>query len=142
MYYVNEEQIEVRLNFIPTLADVCSKLTHEWKTQDLVHQFAQERTLHLAIETVTDVGSMLIDGFLMRDASSYEDIVEILRGEGVFPEETAATLMELVRQRRALTQEYTSWVREGLHPLMNELPQVLDVFAQSVRAFIKKELRR
>lgn len=142
MYYVNEEQIEVRLNFIPTLIEVCSTLTREWKEHDLVHQFSQERTLHLAIETVTDVGSMLIDGFLMRDASSYEDIIEILRGERVFPDEIAVVLMELVKQRRPLVQEYTSWVREGLHPLMNELPQVLDLFAQSVRAFIKKELRR
>ena len=38
----------------------------------------------------------MIDGFIMRDASSYEDIVEVLREEGVFDDSLGADLHELV----------------------------------------------
>lgn len=140
MYYVNEQQIESRLAFIPTLIDACSALKDSWDSNQIANQFAQERTLHLAIETVTDVGSLMIDGFIMRDASSYEDIIEILQGEQVFNQEVAATLLQLVQLRRPLVQEYVSWQRAGIHPLMAELSSLLERFDNDVRAFMKKEL--
>ncbi len=48
----------------------------------------------------------MIDGFIMRDASSYEDIVQILQDEAVFDEETGSVLVELVKLRRPLVQHY------------------------------------
>lgn len=142
MYYVNREQIEERLALIPTLADACRLLQEEWNGADphLLHMLAQERLLHLAIELVTDVGSLLIDGFLMRDASSYEDIVDILRGENVFPAELEQPLLALVRLRRPLVQDYMRLERGSLHPLTERLPEVLARFGDSVRDFIAKEL--
>lgn len=144
MYYVDREQIDLRLAFIPTIAEACSQLQTEWSSStgegSLLLHFAQERTLHLAIETVTDIGSLLIDAFMMRDASSYEDIVEILEGEGVFGVETASVLKELVALRRPLNQDYTSYPRESLHPLLLRLPTALNDLAQSVPAFIQREM--
>ena len=144
MYYVNHEQINVRLEFLPTLTKACAELTEQWAkhepAEQLLLHFAQERILHLAIETVTDVGSLLIDAFMMRDASSYEDIVEILAGERVFDEPTAAVLKRLVQLRRPLAQEFTVYPRESLHPLIAELPAVLNTFAETVPAFISREM--
>lgn len=148
MYYVNQEQIDLRLSFVPTLLQACSELKEAWSKaaqeeasgESLLLQFAQERTLHLAIETITDVGSLLIDAFMMRDASSYEDIIDILSDEGVFDRDTASTLRELVMLRRPLTQEYTSVTHKGLHPMMNRLPEALALFAEAVPAFIRKEM--
>lgn len=140
MYYVNEQQIATRLAFIPTLIEACSALKQSWDNNQIVGQFAQERTLHLAIETVTDVGSLMIDGFIMRDASSYEDIIEILEGEQVFDKEVAAGLLRLVQLRRPLAQDFTAWERADYHPLMEELPSLLSQFDNDVHAFIKKEL--
>src|SRR5690606_27181604 len=100
----------------------------------------QERALHLAIEIVTDVGSYLIDGFLMRDASSYDDIVEITAGEGVYPAEMTPILLELVRLRRPLVQQYFEWESQQLHPLMLQLPQLLLQFKQAVEQYVAKEL--
>src|SRR5690606_36925663 len=85
VYYVNQEQISIRLAVIPALTDTMNMLQQNW-TGSAIERLAQERALHIAIEVVTDVGSYLIDGFLMRDASSYEDIVEITAGEGVYPD--------------------------------------------------------
>ncbi|GMX64181.1 hypothetical protein Elgi_34490 [Paenibacillus elgii] len=150
MYYVNQEQIDARLAFVPDLLKACAALESAWEARgmtgaeesesELLLHLAQERTLHLAIETVTDVGSLLIDAFMMRDASSYEDIVEILAGEGVFGADVAAVLTELVKLRRPLTQEYNTLPRSGLHPMIAKLPGALSAFAEAVPAFIRKEM--
>ncbi|MBD2846005.1 DUF86 domain-containing protein [Paenibacillus sp. IB182496] len=138
MYYVNRSQIDERLAGVPELADCLRQLAASW-SKDALQGLAQERALHLAIETVTDVGSCLIDGFMMRDASSYEDIIEVISGERVFPEELEAPLRELVRLRKPLVQEYYVWQRSELHPLTPRLPEVLTVFSQSVRQYLNEQ---
>lgn len=140
MYYVNEQQIEKRLQFIPRIVSACEQLRQDWVSGNETLYFAQERAIHLAIETVTDIGSLMIDGFLMRDASSYEDIIEILRGEDVFPGALAEPLVELVKLRKPLVQDYTDFEREGLHPMIVQLPALLRDFAEAVRAYLRKEL--
>jgi uncharacterized protein YutE (UPF0331/DUF86 family) len=140
MYYVDQQQIEQRLNFISSVIEACEQLPAAWEDDHLLVRFAQERALHLAIETVTDIGSLMIDGFIMREASSYEDIIDILAQEQVFDGETAATLKELVKLRRPLVQDYVSFERSELNPLVRQLPGVLHKFTEDVRAFIQKEL--
>jgi uncharacterized protein YutE (UPF0331/DUF86 family) len=100
----------------------------------------QERCLHLAIEIVTDVGSYLIDGFIMRDASSYDDIIQINYEEKVFDNDTYEILRQLVTLRKPLVQDYYSWERSELHPLSVELPGVLEHFAIQVSDYVEKEL--
>lgn len=139
MYYVNQEQIERRLNAIPEIADGLRQVTGSWDG-GLVLGLVQERALHLAIEVVTDVGSYLIDGFIMRDASSYEDIMDIIHEEKVMSNEVHAILIELVRLRKPLVQDYYDWQRHVLHPLSSVLPDILEQFALNVRAYLKQEL--
>jgi len=139
MYYVNREQISVRLAVIPNLVQALQALESSWRGE-LLQGLAQERALHLAIETVTDVGSYLIDGFIMRDASSYEDIIEIIAGEQVFPDALKAGLLELVRLRRPLVQEYYEWDYAVLHPLVVQLPHELSSFKEAVESYLQKEL--
>lgn len=142
MYFVNHDQIELRLNFLKVITEACEQVLAEWEegAASLHLQFSQERVLHLAIESVTDVGSLLIDAFILRDASSYEDIVDILHGEGAFDRDLAAILVELVKLRKPLAQDYVNWNRDGLHPLLARMPQVLADFAVNVRIFMEKEL--
>jgi len=139
VYYVNREQIDIRLSALPEVADALEALASGWKG-DVLQGLAQERALHLAVEIVTDVGSYLIDGFLMRDASSYEDIVEIIGDEGVFPAERKAPLAELVRLRKPLVQDYWQWDRASLHPLTPRLPEVLRAFRRDVESYLEREL--
>ncbi|SHE09951.1 Uncharacterized conserved protein [Chlamydia abortus] len=139
MYYINREQLEQLLEFLPVISEACEQLKDNWNGT-LLDGLAQERILHLAIESVTDVGSLLIDAFMMRDASSYEDIVEILLGENVLDREIGEPLIELVKLRKPLVQEYMKLDRDGLHPLIGDLPAILKKFAPSVRQFVRKEL--
>ncbi|UHA72554.1 DUF86 domain-containing protein [Paenibacillus sp. 481] len=140
MYYVNVEQLERRLNSIDDLVQAVESIQQQWDG-GLVVSLAQERVLHLAIEIVTDIGSLLIDGFLLRDASSYEDIVEIMAQEGAVHKEIQESLLELVRLRRPLVQSYDEWKRGELHPLLVPLTTLLPAFAVSVRAFVSSEMK-
>lgn len=140
MYYVNRDGVDSRLNCIPDIAESLATAASDWKAT-LAEGLAQERALHLAAEIVTDVGSSLIDGFIMRDASSYEDIIDIIAGEEVISAQVAATLRRLVGLRKALVQEYDRWPRRELHPITPELPSILEDFALQVRTYLSKELR-
>lgn len=145
MYYVNHTEIEQRLQFILVIIEAMdhikqvTELSEERSGFSLTIMLAQERALHLAIEAVTDIGSMIIDGFLMKDAGSYEDMVEILRQEEVFPQFLAPTLLQLISLRKPLVQEYWLFDREKLHPLIFELPQVLQEYVLSIRSYLKRE---
>lgn len=141
MYYVNQEQIEQRLQFISVILKAMDELSQSWSGEDLLKSLAQERILHLTIESVTDIGSFMIDGLMMREASSYEDIIEILHGEDVFSSHIKDILLELVKLRRPLVQDYFAFERnKELHPLLLELPKLLTEFVEKVRLYLVKEL--
>lgn len=139
MYYVNREQIARRLDAIPEVAEGLRQAVQAWDG-GLILGMVQERCLHLAVEIVTDVGSYLIDGFIMRDASSYDDIIQINYEENVFDESTYGVLRQLVTLRKPLVQDYYSWQRTVLNPLSAALPDVLEQFSGQVSTYVEKEL--
>jgi uncharacterized protein YutE (UPF0331/DUF86 family) len=139
MYYIDREQIEERIRFVPYMIEACERLRLSWDASNPLHVLAQERVLHLAIEVITDVGSLLIDGFLMRDASSYEDIVAVLIVEKVFPMELEVPLIQLVKLRKPLVQDYMHLERLTLHPFIEAMPSLLRSWESSVLLFIKQE---
>lgn len=142
MYYVNMEEIELRLTFMLDLMQAAEQLVKDWKEHDVLHTLAQERILHLASEAVTDVGSYMIDGLMMREASSYEDIVDILHGEKVFSDELHRVLLSLVQLRRPLVQQYYSFERTVQpHPVLLQLPEGITQFVEKVKSFLDKELK-
>ena len=141
MYYIDQQQIEDRLQFLPYLIEACKQLQEKWYETDVLLVLAQERLLHLAIEIVTDVGSLLIDGFLMRDASSYEDIVEIMIGEHVVSAELHQPLIILVKLRKSLVLDYMRLDRVTMHPLLPSLPNVLQQWSESVRTYMANHIK-
>lgn len=139
MYFVDRQQIEDRLNYLPVLAETASRLTERWEPGDLVLNAALERVVHLALEAVTDIGSYLIDGFIMRDAASYEDIVDIMKDERVTEGEHAVFLTRLVKLRKPLVQDYMNVEHGELLEVAGAFMRELPVFADGVRAFVEKE---
>ncbi|MNO44757.1 hypothetical protein D3C76_350100 [compost metagenome] len=138
MYYVNREQIERRLDVIPELVQVL-KSTATLQDKTLIERYAEERAIHLAIEVVTDVGSYLIDGFIMRDASSYEDIIDIMYDEKVIDDGLNIIFIDLVRMRRPLVQEYFDHSRKGYHELTLQIMDSLERFSYKVLEYLDKE---
>lgn len=140
MYYVNREQIEIRLIYLSTVGDTLRLLRDKSSEDNLIHQFALERAIHVAAECVTDIGSYLIDGFVMRDAASYEDIVDILYGENVFSTELYELLTPLVKLRKPLVQSYYDLLEYDITSLSQQLPEGLDSFKDAVGTYITCEL--
>lgn len=139
MYFVDQQQIHQRLEQVSLVQQAAIKVQTSWDDSIMVHM-AQERVLHLAVEIVTDIGSLLIDGFIMRDASSYEDIVEIIAQEAVLNDELCTQLLQLVSLRKPLVQQYSEWERNGIHPQLLTLPACMEQFKVSVQHYLKQEL--
>jgi uncharacterized protein YutE (UPF0331/DUF86 family) len=142
VYFVDREQIEQRLTYIRTfLIQASDTVERDVEHLDpLVLRLSRERVLHLSIEAVTDIGSLMIDGFVMRDASSYEDIIEVLQGEEVFDLSTGAELFELVKLRRLLVQRYDEVDERLLAAWGPKMSQLLSVFADSIEQYLEREL--
>lgn len=138
VYYLNHEQIGEKHDFLIWLADVSRQVQEAYlRNPGVVSALAQERVLHLAIETATDLANLLIDGFMMRDPSSYEDIIDILATEQVLDSETAALMCQLVRERKLLQQSFIELDRDKMHPILPQIPQLLTTFAKQCVEYVK-----
>jgi uncharacterized protein YutE (UPF0331/DUF86 family) len=137
MYFVDREQIETTLEFLDRQIDFFE--THQsWETP--LEQAAFERIAHTMIEAILDVGNAMIDGFIMRDPGSYEDIIDILDDEKVVTPEMSAGLKKIVLFRKMLVQQYTAVDHEALQASYTaEMPH-LKLFSVKVREYLTNEL--
>lgn len=144
MYEVRGQLLKQRLAYIDQLLAVCEQLQANFHVSPwhVVDQFASERLMHLAIETVTDISSVLIDAFELREASSYEDMIEILHTELAIDTSLRDMLITLVKLRKKLVQEYMSDMESTIRPLLVLLPPHLVAFREHVERFIEKENQR
>lgn len=136
MYNIDIPRIKYQVAYLQTCLDVLEEVR---PLQRISEQFAAARALHVAIECVTDVGNALIDGFIMRDPGSYEDIVEIMKDEDVLPKDEADQMKRLVEYRRTLVVRYTEVEKTDLERL-TELAQALKSFPMRVEHYLKQEL--
>jgi uncharacterized protein YutE (UPF0331/DUF86 family) len=137
MYFVDREQIEATLQFLENQIDFFER-QESWKTP--MEKSALERVAHTMIEAVLDVGNAMIDGFIMRDPGSYEDIIDILDDEKVVTAEMSAGLKKIVLFRKMLVQQYTAVDHAGLkETYLAELPK-LKLFPTKVREYLTNEL--
>ncbi len=137
MYFVDREKIEEILLYLEELIDLFSK-QKEWSTP--MEQAALERLTQMMLEAFLDVGNMMIDGFIMRDPGSYEDIVEILMDEKVISAETGQTIKKLIAYRKMLVQHYTQVNHSELQTEFAANLQTFAVFAKNVREYLVNEL--
>jgi uncharacterized protein YutE (UPF0331/DUF86 family) len=137
MYFVDRDQIEKTLQFLNRQIDFFES-NESWET--LMEKAALERAAHTMVEAVLDVGNSMIDGFIMRDPGSYEDIIDILDDEKVVTPDMSAGLKKIVLFRKMLVQQYTD-VDHGslIQTFKSELPQ-LKLFPVKVREYLTNEL--
>jgi uncharacterized protein YutE (UPF0331/DUF86 family) len=145
MYNVNTVQIEEILTFIdqsilPCLEDVMSASKEEFEAVEPLTAFAAERMFHLFIEATTDIGNLLIDGFIMRDPGSYEDIVDIMEDERVFPEDSALAYKKIVQLRKRLIADYTMNHRQILYDVYHNTNDEMMAYTTYIRKYLQKEL--
>lgn len=137
MYFVDREKIETILEFIEKQLSLLED-TEKWET--VIEKAALERVCHTIIEGILDVGNAMIDGFIMRDPGSYEDIIDILDDEKVISKEMSVGLKEVIHFRKMLVQEYTSVDHSELQASFKRYLSELKSYAPKVREYLTNEL--
>ncbi|MFS0882466.1 DUF86 domain-containing protein [Metabacillus niabensis] len=137
MYFVDREKIENRLAYLEKQLDIF-RSKESWNHD--IEKLALERLCHLSIEIILDVGNAMIDGFIMRDPGSYDDIIDILLDEKVILPEEGEGLKEVIALRKVLVQDYLEVDEQQLLQSFTKHLNVLAAFPLRVRTYIKKEL--
>jgi uncharacterized protein YutE (UPF0331/DUF86 family) len=137
MYFVDRNKIEETLRYM-------EKLLHIYKQKpswdDELSQLALERIVHLVIEAILDVGNAMIDGFIMRDPGSYEDIIDILTDERVITADDAKGLKAIIGYRKMLVHHYTNVDHAKLLEEVQKHFPALQAYPSAIRTYLENEL--
>ena len=136
MYFVNREKIEQTVVCFETALRQSKEVTGDAVTTAL----ALERIGFLVIESIIDIGNSMIDGFIMRDPGSYEDIVLILEDERVIDAELATSLKRIVALRTPIVREFTKSSTAEIRTVLDEEELELRRFPEAVRQYLETEL--
>ncbi|MFD2680191.1 DUF86 domain-containing protein [Bacillus seohaeanensis] len=137
MYFVDREKIEVVLQYMEEQLAILEK-KNNWDSP--IEKLALERIAHTVVESILDVGNAMIDGFIMRDPGSYEDIIDILLDEKVVRKDMSKDLKVIVEWRKKLVQEYTTVTHTELTETLGKVLSTLKQFPISIRHYLETEL--
>lgn len=136
MYFVNRSEIEQIISHM-------DELLEEIKEQQLsstIEKLGLERVTHIVIESILDVGNLMIDGFIMRDPGSYHDIIDILIDEKVIPKKDELSYKAIIDLRQMLVQEYLTINHDHLKDVLFTHIEVLKQFSKYIRTYLDNEL--
>lgn len=130
MYFVDRDELEQKLNYI-------TGLTEDFKEAE---GYALERICHMLIESTVDVGNMMIDGFIMRDPGSYQDVMDIMEMENVITTGDAKKISATLPLRQWMVRDYTTVDHVQLKQIFEENLDAYQQFQPAVKRFIEREL--
>ncbi|MDQ6467580.1 DUF86 domain-containing protein [Exiguobacterium acetylicum] len=136
MYFVNRQKIEETVVCYETALRQSKEVTGDPVTTAL----AMERIGFLVIESVIDIGNSMIDGFIMRDPGSYEDIILILEDEKVIDGPLATSLKKLVVLRTLIVRSFTQSSMAEIRAILETEEAELRRFPEAIRRYIETEL--
>lgn len=137
MYFVDRKKINEHLVYMNELISTFETMSFP---ENRVEVLAVERIGHMLIESMMDVGNMIIDGFIMRDPGSFEDILDILIDEKVLPNEEAVSLKNVVNLRKSLVQDYPQSNVELTYNTIKKYIPELSAFPAHVKRYLEEEL--
>ena len=136
MYFVDRSKIDQTLQHIDTILQEMIKQDDHTFMQKL----SLERAVHLLIESVLDVGNMMIDGFIMRDPGSYEDIIDIMIDENVLPKQDEKAYKDIIQLRTTIVNDYLNIDHASLKMTVDRHQEKLQKFSAYIRSYLDNEL--
>ena len=136
MYFIDRSRIEQILNYIDQLLVEFDRDSYD----STLEKLGLERLVQMLIESTLDVGNMMIDGFIMRDPGSYEDIIDILVDERVLPEQDSEGYKNIIRLRTALVRDYLTIDHTLLQETISTNKKKIDQFSTHVTTYLNNEL--
>jgi uncharacterized protein YutE (UPF0331/DUF86 family) len=137
MYFVDRQKIEQILAFLEKQLGLFEGQDN-WDGDH--SELIAERLIQTSIDSVLDVGNAVIDGFIMRDPGSYEDIIDILQDEKVISEEKAMQFKKVLPLRKMLVQDFIEVNHKELHAVFSENIEAFKQFPDLVRNYLTNEL--
>ncbi len=136
MYFIDRSKLERHLLYMDGLLQQVEHLPlSSWQ-----EKMALERTTQMIIESIIDVGNMMIDGFIMRDPGGYEDIIDILVDEKVLEEKDSDSFKAVLHLRKQLVRDYLNINHDELKRVLKENWTALEKFTEQVRTYLNNEL--
>lgn len=135
LYFVDRKLLERRLLYLEGLLNEMQN--HPFNT--FIEKLAMERIVHMSIESMLDCGNMIIDGYIMRDPGSFEDIIDILVDEKVLPAEESDNYKTVVQLRNMLIKHYMDVDHTHLKLVIEENYRSMELFSSRIRAFLDEE---
>lgn len=138
MYFVDRKKITLALTYMNSLVELFESRA-DWE-QDEVTKLALERVGQNIIESIIDVGNAVIDGFIMRDPGSYEDIIDILTDEKVITLEMDGPMKEVIEYRKQLVRDFQLVNHASLVSVLFVNLDCIKQFPIKVESYIVNEL--
>ncbi len=138
MYFVDRTKITKNLAHLDSLLNIFEQEPN-W-TEQPIKQLALQRIGHNVMESMMDVGNVMIDGFIMRDPGSYDDIIDILVDEKVITPDMEAPLKEVVGLRKMIVREFIEVNNEEIVRVLTASMDALKQFSPKVEAYLVNEL--
>ncbi|MEH6941734.1 DUF86 domain-containing protein [Bacillus sp. JJ722] len=137
MYFVDRQKIEQNLIYLEKYSKLYQE-TKQWEGD--LGELALERIIHVMTDCVLDVSNAIIDGFIMRDPGSYEDIIDILLDEKVISQEMEQQFKSILPLRKIIVQEYVNVDYNVLQETCNQNITAFVNFPATVRKYLENEL--
>lgn len=138
MYFVDRNKISETLAHMSELLALFEEKNGAW--EGLESRLALERLALNTIESIIDVGNTMIDGFIMRDPGSYDDIIDILVDEKVIPAEMDAPLKDVISVRKMLVREFMKIDQVQIQEVFARNLHALKEFRPKVEHYVEHEL--
>ncbi|BAC14318.1 hypothetical conserved protein [Oceanobacillus iheyensis HTE831] len=137
MYFVDQQKMEEILTYMDTVID---ELKKQSSSTTFLDKMAKERMTHIVIESILDVGNMMIDGFIMRDPGSYEDIIDILLDENVLEAEHEHAYKRIIELRKQIVNNYREVDHNLISDLLNDHLEEIAQFSKYIQTYLQNEL--
>ncbi|ANU11540.1 hypothetical protein A1A1_02495 [Planococcus antarcticus DSM 14505] len=137
MYFIDRNKITGTIQYMNSLLDFYE--SHQQWTS-LGDQLALERVGANIIESIIDVGNSMIDGFIMRDPGSYDDIIDILVDEKVITKEMDQPLKQVIALRKMLVREFMNVDQQAIKGAIDNNFESLKAFGPKVEHYLVHEL--
>lgn len=138
MYFVDRNKITLNLAHLDELLAIF-EAKKDWLADD-ISKLALQRIGHNVMEAMMDVGNLIIDGFIMRDPGSYEDIIDIFVDEKVITPEMDAPIKAVVGLRKMIVREFIAVDNEEILRVLTENLPIMKQFSGKVQDYLTNEL--
>lgn len=137
MYFVDRKKINTIIELIEKYTKMIEEMPAEKNQYEVL---AFERMVYVIVEGILDTGNAMIDGFIMRDPGSYEDIIDILVDENVVTAQNGQQLKNIISLRKMLVQEYMNMDYPMMEKIIKENILALKDFPKNIKEYLEKEL--